>query len=750
MAGTVFFFALLTLAGFAGVHPAGSAKPTITLLTVLPYETENFTPSFNEGHNIAPAVNLAVEMVNNSTRVLRNYTLDLVHSNGGCDMENKAFLSFVANVIHERSGSIAGVIGPGCSASTLAVLPLLNHPDVTLINVHGAGAPLTGDRDLFRNSLGVLGASTSQATALVHLIQWTGWRRMAVLFEDTRPYFHTIFDEFSKFITSELEPNAVLIASLQGNIYPHANIRRDNYRIIIVMAGQSLTRNLLCIAYHEGMLFPMYQWILITRHLSEFVDENVTLTVGGKTYACSAEVFVNTVLTGNILINYELQSQNSSVVTDSGLTYEQYLKLYGEKVEVYKQEVLNCSSTVSQWGSMYFDAVWALALAFTSAGFDAGLYHRGNNSLTEIVLRELYLLDFEGVSGPIKFKDSNGFVDRRISVVQVFDANEVLVGSFFNNSTDLENLQYISDSNRENTVALPVTVFFTITTLILSAAVVIVHIFTILYRKHQSIRATSNRLNQIIYIGCYLFCVAIVLHISNNAIRRSRTVHPKVIECLCITVWTWVFPISFTLVLGSIVARTWRLYRIFTHYLNPGHFISDKILIAFVIVLLLVDVVIGLVWTVVDPFRLDTDTFSVASFGGALTYEAGSCNSRYFMVWFAIAYGCKVILLFVAVALSLLTRNILNRVYTTKFLRVFVYTVSIVFSVGFAFYFILIRARVDNSIVSSVLYIVLHSALVLVLLLIFLPPFIPILREKLERYHCNLWPFRDCYKSLNY
>ena len=55
----------------------------------------------------------------------------------------------------------------------------------------------------------------------------------------------------------------------------------------------------------------------------------------------------------------------------------------------------------------------------------------------------------------------------------------------------------------------------------------------------------------------------------------------------------------------NICAKTWRLYRIFVHYLEPGYFLRSGSLIAFTLLLVSVDIVLCVLWTAIDPMEAD-------------------------------------------------------------------------------------------------------------------------------------------------
>jgi len=144
------------VAGSASPNAATSRKDKLYLLTLLPYPDSKPTlqPSWPEGPSILPAIELAVEHINNNTDILAQYKLDLINDNSGCNVVTKAYLSFIRNIVYETN-SIVGTIGPGCSTSSLAISELTGNDEVALINFHLGGSLLLGNRAQYPYSFGM-------------------------------------------------------------------------------------------------------------------------------------------------------------------------------------------------------------------------------------------------------------------------------------------------------------------------------------------------------------------------------------------------------------------------------------------------------------------------------------------------------------------------------------------------------------------------------------------------------------------
>lgn len=708
-------------------------RTPLYLLTLLPYPDANGTlqPSWDEGPNISPAVELAVELINSNASILPEYELKLIHDDSGCEIVSRTYVSFVRGVMSERSRPV-GIIGPGCSTASVRTSPLNGRDEIALINVHLSGTPLLSNRTKYPNSFGPLGSTNVYVRATLALLRENNWKRIAALFDESRTFFASTFKALEKEI-QETESEIAFSSAIYETNFPLKPIRDGLIRIITVFAGPEFTRKIMCLAFHEDMLFPAYQWILFGREILEFTENGDTeFYYEGERYHCSEEIMLTTVLKGHLLVNYNLRQCNGTATTESGLSYDKYLQLYQEKVDLYNR--LNKSDvhvTVNIFATLAFDGVWALALALNNSGLNLSDYRHGKPDMTAVLRQHMYQLEFEGVSGPMKFDRDTGFVFRSANIFQVANASEILV-AYVGEADVFRNISsalFISDSfnNTTTTVKTPIAAIFSLVTLTLFVLIFAAHVATMVYRSYHSLKASSVRLNHLIYFGCYIFICGTLLYEIYKAVPQ---ISDKAAGSICHSLWAWLFPISCTLIFGTITARTWRLYQIFINYLDPRP-VSNLMLSMFVFTLLFFDVVIGSVWTAIDPLYVKVERNSIPSEDGFVTVLERVCTGAdYYFYWFGIVLGYKACLLIGMTALSLMTRSIRSKDYTTKSLRVLVYLLGIVCTLGLLLYWILLFQSVDINIDYTVLCVVLNTVIFLCFCLVFVSPLIPLLEKK--------------------
>lgn len=730
----MFFIAFSSFQKVGTISDSNSS--TLYLLTLFPYPdlVGDRQPSFAGGPGVVPAMQLAVDLLNNRTDILPDYQLELIHGDSGCNITSRTYVSFVRGIsMNERSP--VGIIGPICSRASLVTSPLSGRDEISLIDVHLSGTHLLGNRTNYPNSFGLLGSGRTLVNTTFALMNRKSWRRIAALFDESRVFYSSTFQELKRNIKTTIPNGEIVFASaVYSTNFPLQVIKDSLIRIITVFTGAELARRIMCLAYHENMLYPAYQWILYVRRIRDF-DRDVEFVYSNINYKCSGHTMVNVALRGSLLIDYRYSQLNTSLTTISGLSYDEYLPLYQERISQYNKDPSNLYANMSRmrtWANLAFDAVWALALGLNNSGLDLTQYRFGKSEMTDIIRKQFYQLNFQGISGAIKFDQSTGFITRVASIFQVYKGRELLIahddaGEF----QDFASAKFISDTfETTNTTVKPaVAAILAALTMTLFGLIVAAHVITVVRRKDHSLKASSPKLNNLIYIGCYILICGILLFEIHQAIPELSD---EVTGICCQAFWGWLIPISATLILGAIAARTWRLYRLFTHWFKPGNLISDPILFAFVVFLLICDVVIGILWTAVDPLRVQITqtTVTTGPDKGFVILLRRRCTANYYFVWFACLYGFHALLLTAVTILSLLTHKIEKKYYTTNSQRVLVYLLSLLISLGTLLYSILVFQDVDIHLDYSVLCIVLNTAVFLCFAFVFLPPIIPLLKEK--------------------
>ena len=723
-------FLFIVVANLPKSHEAQTK--TLFFLTILPYPdpTATIQPFWDAGPDLLPAAELAVDLINNRTDLLEGYQLELIHDDGGCDIVAKTVISFVRQILVQQSQQpIVGVIGGGCSDSSLTLSSLFAREAVSLINMHLGSSPLLGSRTLYPNTFGAAGSSHVIVDSIFTLMNSNNWQQIAVLYDESATVFRSVFLQLKKNIERAVPGGEITFSSaVYTTDFPLPALRESFSRVIVVATPAVMAHKIMCLAYHEGMLFPAFQWILVF-----WVDFTATtdFKYEGRRYNCSTELMSGVVLQGNLMVVHRLSAIDPSSTTAAGISYSEYLSMYEDRIVQYNKEKSNPYRPLSPniWAPVVFDEVWALALALNNSNVDLSSYQYGQKEMTSVIRNEVYNLDFEGVSGLINF--DTGFSTRCVNIFQTFSSRQELIASYNGrNIVNFSNAEVISDRFEMSVamVSAPVVAVFAVVTLVLLCLIGTVHVITLNYRSFRVIKATSPLLNQFIYVGCYISVVGMLLYYLYRGIPLSDESAGNV----CHAVWVWIIPVAYILIIGTIIARTWRLYCIFKNPFHPGHLISDTVLSVFVLVLLCVYVMIGAAWTAIDPLRIETVSKTIVAKTADLEIvRRTACQGSQYYMWTGIVSTYLTLIMIAMVVLSLLTMKIDHKNFTTKSIRVLAYLLAFISVLCIPVYVIM---AYDNTININLPYIVLsiflNSVIFLCFALVFIPPILALMRGR--------------------
>ena len=337
---------------------------TLYLVSLLPYPDTRPTlqPSWEEGPALMPAAELAVELINNRSDILSDYNIEMIAGDSGCDVTTKAVTAFVETVMHS-SKQVAGIVGPGCSASALVISSLNGREQLSLINVHIAGSLNLSNRTKYPNSFGTLDSTEVFVRASLALMKENNWTQVAAFYDESRLYYYSTLlafqDEVNAINANSNKNDSVidmLILAVYSNYIPFGELQEAKRRIAFLLVGPDLLGKIVCLAYHDKLVYPTYQWITVSRTLEEMTAE-VNFTYAGKHYFCSREEMYASG-NGSLIMHYRLNHYNENMFTDSGLTYQEFVQEYNQRVIVHNKDQKNDSMVApSFWATLYFDAV---------------------------------------------------------------------------------------------------------------------------------------------------------------------------------------------------------------------------------------------------------------------------------------------------------------------------------------------------------------------------------------------------------
>ena len=349
---------------------------------------------------------------------------------------------------------------------------------------------------------------------------------------------------------------------------------------------------------------------------------------------------------------------------DEDTTFSKYEEGYNKQRNLYVNEH-NTSSMPVEWARGIYDAVWSLAFALNSSlnelNTNLAQIVPGSKELAQAIANHMSDIDFQGVSGKIDFNKETRFnTARQINIYQFGRANFTQIGFFtsrhivFFNDTMPQFIMPTFDEKHihvSTAVAIPFLVI-RIAILLLTVPIQVINIF---YRNHSAIKATSPKLNHLIFLGFYLTMVGMILHTVTEA--WPHILNNSMLSNLCTTL-PWFLNIGTTLVLGTVCTKTWKLYYIFTSAkrgvsLNSKR-VADVALIVYVGAFTSVDALLCLLWTSIDPPRFIKMVSAESEVLSVITVT-DTCRSTWLVYWISALTLYKCVLIMCSFFLALPT-----------------------------------------------------------------------------------------------
>ena len=262
--------------------------------------------------------------------------------------------------------------------------------------------------------------------------------------------------------------------------------------------------------------------------------------------------------------------------------------------------------------------------------------------------------------------------------------------------------------------------------LILAFLIVIVLVslqcISVVHRKSPSIKASSLKILHLAYIGCYL-TIAGIMSESIATYLNSYPVRKCVLEQVSLSL---IF-CGMTLIFSTICVRTWRLYRIFVHFRNPGGMlISDKALFILVCLCLVLELPVVLAWGLVDPIEPSPKR------NFALKLTRLYCTNESFGIWFLSLLAYNALLLLLSCYFALRCNKIPQKDFKSNSILILAYLLTIELTTGISIYLLLPQTHdpwleFSSKNVTFLLYVAFCCVL------LFMPPVVPLFKPDSKR-----------------
>ncbi len=741
----------------ANPQDGNETSQPLQLLALVPYpnprDPKSETYAGAPAYSVIPAIRLAVKHINARPDVLSGYTLRLREGDSGCRAPAfNVLLNFTEHIIHRRNEyKVAAIVGPACSSPTATVGLLAARSDgINLLQIASATSPGLS-RKKFANTFRSVSSTLVFVNVFSRLIEKRQWNRVATLYEGA-PFYISIHRPFAD--TQHSESRLVFSSVMYEWYLPVKELKANRVRIVFVFASAGLAKKLLCYSYHLKFTYPVVQWFFRGKDPAGIVG-SVTFSYDGKHYSCS-EQEMRKAAEGAVLCIYKLERLDRSTNdTVSGISFNSYRTQYETENLKFIGELPNIVSTVHKdtpRSNVYYDAVWALALAMNNSlpmlndkGYNLSEYDYSQKEATDIIRKELFQLEFEGMSGFIKFNESTrDNIGTPIDIMQIpplqsGSGEELAVhigyyqSTVENGSLQLETISlFIDDDFDKDFIELPVSVGSVLLTfsLLFLLMTLLLHITNTLLYRHRSVRATSTGLNHLIFSGCYLFLFAACTYIILDSFLVSQLVEVSelvfIVYSVACNMFYWSIFIGYSLIFGTVFVKTWRIYSLFKSFRRLNNIlIRDESLVIYVLIQVVVDISVLTAWNLRSPWLLHQEEY-VRGNDAVIDITLSCRTDQIFFVAILLVY--KVIQTVPVLVFAVLTRRIHKQEFkVTKSVSVLVYLLVFLCGLGALCYVALLNVRLGQQLV---IFVGLTMFVVLCDVFLFIPPIVPVIRKK--------------------
>lgn len=721
-----------------------SQKPTIYIITMVPFPNDDrptwAMPNYDAGHSILPAAQLAVDQINNRSDILADYNLELLVGDSGCNVDTNTYLSQVIQILYSNK-PVVGMVGPACSEASLAVAALNTRERLGVVHVMTGSIPLLDDREKYPYTFGMISSSTSHVSVIFELMRLNEWNRVAILYDIFRPYYFRTYlaflDQLEENRRSGKTQTNVIFAGGITQTFFHLNEISDNgTRVIIVMSSATPARRLVCLAAHLGITYPAYQFVFQDRRVAHFISEEEEVTVNG--YRCNRDMMMRGI-NGSILLHFGLTSIANETITISKLSVQDVREEYQRRVQDYGEQI-GMNLTATDFAYSFYDAVWAMALSVNNSipQLNESLLNISvfDTQTSEVIRNQFYNLDFQGATVNVKFNNQTGHVRSivdihqadfgKMKLIKLWDGRELL------NVTNSSLGEFVKDTfeSRKVTLHLALVAIGLSVATITFAITVLLQVVIFIFHDYNSIKASSPRLNPIIVSGCFMITISIVVYTIQVGFLPNLTTSRIAGSVFC-NVFAWCVNIGYTLIIGTILVKLWRLNRVFFHSFQK-QFLSDKVMILIIAILMLLEVALCVVWVAVSPLtEVESRTLGKEGDMSVIIVEL-RCDTKY--DWFVgIVAIYKVLLTAVVVYYSIRNRSIKKQFRSTRSVNVMLYAVTLLWGLGGTLWAILFVRRTEVNILYCIMLVLLTLTALLSLLFLLVPPIIPLVEERWHR-----------------
>uniref|UniRef100_A0A3B3BNY8 Gamma-aminobutyric acid (GABA) B receptor, 1b n=1 Tax=Oryzias melastigma TaxID=30732 RepID=A0A3B3BNY8_ORYME len=559
------------------------------------------------GQACLPATQMALQLVNKRTDILPDYELELIHYDSMCDPGQATKLLY--DLLYTEP--IKVVLMPGCSSVSTLVAEAARMWNLIVLS-YGSSSPALSNRQRFPTFFRTHPSATLHNPTRVQLFQKWKWTKIATIQQTTEVFTSTLDD-----LEERTKEAGIDISVRQSFLTDPAvavkNLKRQDARIIVGLFYETEARKVFCEVYKEKLYGKKYVWFLIGWYADNWFkikDPSINCTLEQMSEAVEGHV-----TTEIVMLNPETVRGASNLTSQEFLT-QLMSKLGGKNPE---------ETGGFQEAPLAYDAVWALALALNKTvgplkakGHRLEDFNYNNRDITSEIYRAMNTSSFEGVSGHVVF-DAQGSRMAWTLIEQLQGGSYKKIGYYDSTKGNLSwygNDKWIGQGPpADQTVVIEEFRYLSQRLFVSMSVFAVVGIllgivcltFNIYNSRVRYIQNSQPYLNNMTAVGC-MMALAAVFPLGIDGLHVHRRHFPVVCQFRL-----WLLGLGFSLAYGSMFTKIWWVHTVFTKKDEKRekrkHLDSWK-LYATVGVLLAVDVLLLMIWQIVDPLHITVEKFT--------------------------------------------------------------------------------------------------------------------------------------------
>ncbi|XP_072030704.1 gamma-aminobutyric acid type B receptor subunit 1-like [Amphiura filiformis] len=697
-----------------------------------------------DGSGILPAVEMALDHINDRTDVLAEYELRMIWNDTQCESGLGTRMLF-DQIFHEPQKIL--ILGPPCSTDAQAVADAAHYWNLISVS-YSAASPALSNRQKYRYFYRTNFNALSFNPVRVRLVREFRWERVALIREN-REVFALTFEDLSASLDAS---NITIISSENFDKDPRsqvANLKHHDAKVIFLDMFENMARKVFCerysisfrkYTYNSGLcLTDAYKLGMTNEGHVWFIPEWYTdyfWTIQDGDITCSVEEMTRLMSTSTFLVLSELFLSQNEQPTVSGMGPVSFKD--GDRIGITSVEQLRGKLIFLLIGLKFDESsnkyLWAQSKQFSSW------------------LPEGSSLPLSGRPGDCVYVDFTEAFSRWVAIacdIQIpsicekdGEFSKHLIASYAAKDDYLdwhEDIRWSGDS-----IPMDHTPRIVITTIrlhkgislysflgmsVLAGVGILLAVsfigFNIYYRHQRFVKMSSPNLNNTIILGSILIYFSIIAGGLDSGIVDST------IQLIACQVRAWLLSIGFVLAFGSMFSKTWRVYRVAALKTPKRRIITDNQLYLMVLIFFCLDAFVLTLWQTLDPLFLniidlyERDNPEVPN--QRLIPYIEQCTSDYITYWLLALYSYKGLLLLFGTFLAWETRKVtFAALNDSKLIGICVYNTIVLCIIGVSVRFIITN---DPSTLFIFTSSIVAFCATLTLIVLFLPKIISVYKD---------------------